>query len=217
MIIHIQGIKMATETKNKLNIYQKIQKTRADLVKLNLKKTGKNDYSKYTYYELGDFLPALNGLMDEIGLMTRFVIWPAKNKQKERALLEVINTENPEEKVSFVSETAEVKIGQKKDGTGGAEPIQNLGGKITYMRRYMLMVAFEIIESDYVESQSGKTSKTKKITIDDASIKKIAGAKNLDELTLICKGIKEKKGSKYTKSLLEHYTKKKSELENENT
>ncbi len=84
------------------------------------------------------------------------------------------------------------------------------------MRRYMLMVAFEIVESDYIESRGGKTSNSKKNSLDDASIKKIANAKNLNELGLICKNIKDKKGPKYTKSLLKHYTKRKNELENEN-
>ncbi len=209
---------MATEkSKTPSNVYQKIQKTRASLVKLNLKKTGKNDYSKYTYYELGDFLPALNTLMDEIGLMTRFVIWPAKGKQKERALLELINTDKPEEKVSFISETAEVNIGRKKDGSGGADPIQNLGGKITYMRRYMLMVAFEIVESDYVEDSKSKAPKSSDLELDNVSIKKVAGAKTLDELAQVCKDIKQKKGTKYQKSLVWHYTKRKGELENENS
>ena len=208
---------MATKTQTKiLNVYQKIQKTRAALVRLNLKKTGKNDYSKYTYYELGDFLPALNTLMDDIGLMTRFVIWPAKDKQEERALLELINTDTPEEKVSFISATAEVNIGQKKDGTGGTDPIQNLGGKITYMRRYMLMVAFEIVESDYVESNKNKDPEASNLKLDNTNIKKIANTKNLDELAQVCKDIKEKKGPKYQKLLMGYYTKRKGEIENEN-
>src|SRR3972149_9623008 len=127
-----------TNEKNKeivvKNVYQKIQKVRRQLVELNLKKSGKNEYSRFTYYELGDFLPSLNKLMDENGLTTRFII-----PHKDKAILEVINSDKPEEKIVFMSPTAEVEIGKKKDGTGGADPIQNLGGKITYMRRYLLM------------------------------------------------------------------------------
>lgn len=202
---------MATEQKAK-NIYQKIQHVRAELVKLNLKKTGRNTYSNFTYYELGDFLPTLNRLMDENGLMTRFVIQPKNNNTPEKAVLEIFNTDNPEERVTFYSETAEVEIGKKKDGTGGADAIQNLGGKITYMRRYLLMSAFEIVESDRVDQKPPSKGED----LDDESVKKISDAKTLDELAQVCRAIKEKKGPKYQKALMEVYTKRKGEIENEN-
>ena len=50
---------------NKLNIYQKIQKARVELQNSKLKKSGKNDFSKYEYFELGDFLPNINKICDE--------------------------------------------------------------------------------------------------------------------------------------------------------
>lgn len=194
------------------NVYQKIQKVRAELVKLNLKMTGLNKYSNFKYYELGDFLPQLNKLMDENGLMTRFVIHPPKKDQEEKALLQVFNSSDPKEVVNFFSETAEVKIGAKADGSGGAEPIQNLGGKITYMRRYMLIVAFEIVESDYVDQ--GKKAKVNKnnLELNQVCINKINKCKNLDELAKVCKDIKKLKGPKYQVSLVNYYTKKKGEL-----
>lgn len=206
-----------SETKQKLNVYQKIQRVRAELVKMNLRKTGKNTYSNFTYYELGDFLPPLNKLMDEYGLMTRFTIDSKKGEQPEKAILQVFNSENPEEVVVFRSETAEVEIGKKKDGSGGADPIQNLGGKITYMRRYMMMVAFEIVESDYVDRRDqATTKKSSDLELDEESIKKISDSKDLDELAQVCKDIKAKKGAKYEKALVRHYTKKKGEIENAN-
>lgn len=202
---------MAEETKKQTNVYQKIQKVRADLVKLNLKKTGKNTYSNFTYYELGDFLPTLNKLMDETGLMTRFVIQPKSGNNPEKAILEVFNSEKPEEKVVFYSETAEVEIGKKKDGTGGADRIQNLGGKITYMRRYLLMNAFEIVESDMVDSKN--QTKTEELELSEPEIKSIREAKDLEALANVCRDIKAKRGPKYQKSLMAHYTARKGELE----
>lgn len=208
---------MTSTTKN---VYQKIQTVRAELVKLNLKKTGKNDYSRFTYYELGDFLPSLNKLMDQHGLMTRFVIYPPKKDQMiERALLQVFNSENPKEVVDFVSQTAVVAIGVKKgDPTTGASAIQNLGGKITYMRRYMMMVAFEIVESDYVDQGTPETKVDKNsLKLDVVYLNKIKAAKDLDELAQVCNDIKKLKGPKYHKLLMEYYTKKKGELQNENS
>ena len=203
-----------SKVKKEANIYQKIQSVRTELVNLNLKKTGKNTYSNFTYYELGDFLPSLNRLMDKYEIMTRFVIQSKGNNSPEKAVLEVFNSSKPEERVVFYSGTAEVFIGQKKDGSGGAEPIQNLGGKITYMRRYLLMIAFEIVESDWVDDKSRKESSEK--ALDEVSVKKVNEAKNIDELAKVCREIKTKKGSKYQKALMNLYTVRKGELENEN-
>lgn len=202
---------MASEIKLvKPNVYQKLQKVRAQLVALDLKQTGKNTYSNYTYFELGDFLPALNKLMDEAGLMTRFVIQGWSTNHPEKAVLEIFNTESPEDKVTFYSETANVEIGTKKDGSGGATAIQNLGGKITYMRRYLLMVAFEIIESDAVNRE--KTEEKQK-QIDSIEIDRINDAETYEELVKICAAIKKEVGQGYHKSIVVEYTRRKKELE----
>ena len=194
---------------NAKNVYSKIQLVRAELVKIGLKKSGKNTYSNFTYYELGDFLPSLNKLMNEHGLMTRFVI---VSGTPEKAVLEIINTDKPEEKVTFYSETANVNIGARSNGTGGAEPIQNLGGKITYMRRYLLMMAFEIADSDVVDNKRNIAPPTE-VEIDEESIKKIEAVKTLEELKNVCTKIKNEKGFRYQKSIMAYYTSKKEELE----
>jgi len=199
-------------TPNTKNVYQKIQSVRTKLVDLKLKKTGRNTYSNFTYYELGDFLPSLNRLMNDEGLTTRFVIQSKRHNSPEKAVLEVINSTNPEDRIVFYTETAEVEIGNKKDGTGGAEPIQNLGGKITYLRRYLLMIAFEIVESDQVDAKK----QTNEAVLDDESIDRISKTKTLDELAAVCKEIRAKKGPKYQKSLIRLYTFRKEEIENEN-
>jgi hypothetical protein len=125
------------------NIYQKIQKTRNQLQQLDLKKSGKNTYANYSYFELSDFLPWLNKLMDENGIMTKFDL------TEGLAFLEVVNTEKPEEVVKFTCPVASAE-------TKGAIAIQQLGSQITYLRRYLLLIAFEISESDTVDNQEPK-------------------------------------------------------------
>ena len=195
-----------TNTTATKNIFQKIQTVRAELVKLNLKKSGKNTYSNFMYFELGDFLPALNKLNDEHGITTQF------NIEKDKATLKVFNSEKPEEFLTYYSPTAEVEIGKKANGTGGAEPIQNLGGKITYMRRYLMMMAFEIAESDYIDQKD--QSKNQPPQLPEEHVKRIEAATDLDNLADICKDIKEKTQGKFEKSLITYYTKKKAELSN---
>ena len=144
-----------TETKEnkKRSIYQKLSEARVELQDRNIKKSGENKYSHFTYYELSDLLPAINEICALHGMLTTFNISSPKNEMGiEEALLTVHDTESADQ-ITFVSPTAEAYIGKKSDGSGGADPIQNLGGKITYMRRYMLMTAFEIVESDVVDSK----------------------------------------------------------------
>lgn len=190
-----------------MNIYQKLTEARVELQDLKLKKSGTNKYSNYNYYELGDFLPAINALCKKHKLFTKFNI--VDDHGKEKAILTVLNSENPDERVDFVSPTAEVEIGKKKDGSGGAEPIQNLGGKTTYMRRYMLFTAFEMVESDMVDS----INKDLTSELPDEEAEKIMKAKDFKELTDVCSTLKSKYKVELIKPL---YDKRKEELD-ENT
>lgn len=144
-----------------MNIYQKIQTIRVQLAKDDIKKTGKNTYSNFTYYELSDFLPKINEYLNKSGLFAAFSILTKRVDKDEMAVLKITNSEKPEETVTFEVPTAEAQVGVRKDGTGGADPIQNQGAKITYMRRYLLMIAFEIVEQDAVDSQPQKNGKAK--------------------------------------------------------
>ena len=47
----------------KMNLFQKLQEARVRLQDLNVKKSGQNSFAKYSYYELGDILPAINNII----------------------------------------------------------------------------------------------------------------------------------------------------------
>ena len=176
-----------------MNIFKKLSKARVELQNMELKMSGENKYSNYKYYELRDILPAINALGEKHGFITQFYI--SKNEGVEEATLRVIDSESETiEGLNFTCPTAEVEIGKKRDGTGGAEPIQNLGGKITYMRRYMLMTAFEIIESDEVE----KINIDLKDSVEEKDEAKIRDCKNQKELSSVCNVLMKK----YKKSLI---------------
>ncbi len=188
-----------------MNIYQKLTEARVELQNMKLKKSGRNDYSKYDYYELGDLLPAVNKLCQKYEMTTRLNII---KDSEEKAIFTIYNATEPNEKIEFIAPTAEARIGLKKDGTGGADPIQNLGGKITYMRRYMIVTAFEIVESDLVDSINRDLTDE----VSDEDLKIISEAKSLDDL----KKIYTKLEKTYTsKVLLPHFSKKKEELADE--
>jgi len=189
--------------KTEKNIYQKIQIVRSELLKSGIKKSGKNDAVGFNYYELSDFLPRLNELMTKYKIMTHFTM------SKEAATLEVINTEKPEEKIEFSLPVADVNM---RTESTEAEPIQKLGGQVTYMRRYLLQVAFEISEKDIVDPRDQAIPTRPEDDLIQAQVDQIRGAKDLEELSTVAQGIKNSKGFNKEKALLKHYTIKKEEL-----
>lgn len=132
-----RGGVMAEE--KKLNIFQKIQKARVELQKKDLKKTGYNKYSNYKYFELGDFLPQINEICNNLGLYTE-----VQYKEKE-ATLTVFDCDNLE---SFREWTTPVEVASLK----GCSTIQNIGGTQSFARRYLYIMAFEVAETDVIDS-----------------------------------------------------------------
>lgn len=137
-----------------MNLYQKLMKVRVDVLNANLKKTGYNKFSKFAYYELKDFLSFATEAFQEVNLYSRFSIITATPNITETATFTIINSEKPDEIEVYTIPTAECFIGRKADGTGGADPIQNLGGKITYLRRYMYFMALDLIEDDSADPKA---------------------------------------------------------------
>ncbi len=130
----------------KLNVYEKLQGVRLALSKAKLKKTGRNDFAKYDYFELADFLPTITDLMTHARLCSTISFG------LKRAVLCVINSEDPKEKIVFTSPMATAII-------KGCNEAQNLGGAQTYIRRYLYTTAFEITENDMSDATTTETGK----------------------------------------------------------
>ena len=179
------------------NILEKLQQARIDLQSMKLKKSGKNQ--SISYYELGDFLPAINSLCSKHGLFTCFSI--VVDNEQEKAVLSIYDTRETTEKIDFVSPTAQVDLPR-------GQAIQGLGAKLTYMRRYMLMTAFEMVESDIVDAVNRELTDE----IDESDLKKISNCKSTDELTPVYKELE----IKYKKDLLvPHFAEAKTKLQQE--
>ena len=132
------------------NVHKKLQKAKLELTKRDIKKSGKNTYTGFTYFELSDFLPHIVEILESLGLCS--VI----NIGEKMAELAIINNDNPEDKtsVSIPVATASVK---------GANDMQNLGATQTYLRRYLYMLAFDIVENDISDSLINKDLHQKKV------------------------------------------------------
>lgn len=164
----------------KVSLKSKINVIRLELSK-EMTKSGTNDYSHYDYFQLKDFMPQAIELMNKNGVYSEFnmyrkrfdlgkkkttnyvsdengvqiassVVEEENFEYREVAVLDVYNLDNEEDTIHLEKETADVKL-------QAAQPIQNLGGKNTYMKRYMYMDLFEINENDKVEEETGKPEK----------------------------------------------------------
>jgi len=131
-------------------VYEKLQKARIKLQHTELKKSGHNKFAGYKYFELGDFLPAIQSIFFELKLC------PVVSFGTELATLRVIDTENGG-CVTFTSPMAEAQL-------KGCHPIQNLGAVETYSRRYLYVTALEIVEHDAIDSSEPVSAKP--ITVD---------------------------------------------------
>ena len=124
-----------------MSVYKKLQQARMLLQGTKLTKSGKNKFAGYEYFELSDFLPAIQKICYEIGLCGV---------------------------VSFNHEMAYLQINDVGDGTSimftspmssaalkGCHDVQNLGAVQSYLRRYLWVNAFEIVEHDALDATTG--------------------------------------------------------------
>lgn len=133
-------VKTENKDYSKMNVYQKLAIARAELGNRPLKKSGVNKYAGYSYFELNDFIGEINKIFKELNLISVFNI-KVNELGVETAFLDIVNADNPTEIITFEAGTAEA-------GMKGATPIQMLGAKHTYMRRYLWLEAMEIAEND---------------------------------------------------------------------
>lgn len=128
-----------------MSVHKKLIEARVKLLNTPLKKSGLNKFAGFQYFELGDFLPAITTIFNEIGLCGI---------------------------VSFSADHAELTITDVEDGTHviitspsvevqmkGCLPIQGLGAAQTYLRRYLWVTAMEIVENDALDATVGKDEK----------------------------------------------------------
>ena len=105
----------------------------------------------FKYFELEDIVPTAIRIFNEVGLIS------VVNFTPDVATMEIINTENPDESVSFVAPFNQIQpIISNNTGGKATNEMQALGSSITYMRRYLYMIALDICESDSIDANLGK-------------------------------------------------------------
>lgn len=155
--------KMATTTKKTTttkpgNVYQKLIQARLTFMEGGVEKTGKNMFMSFMYFELEDIVPRATKIFNDIGLL------PVVKFEDGQAKMDVINTDNPDEVVTFTAPFDKIEpIISNNKGTKATNSMQALGASITYMRRYLYMIALDICEADEIDGNLGKESAPKTV------------------------------------------------------
>ena len=121
-----------------MSVHKKLMQARVKLQGTEMKKSGMNKFAGYSYFELGDFIPHIQTIFDDIGLCG------VVSFDTTQATLCITDTEDGSQ-IVVTSPMAEANL-------KGAHPIQNLGAVLSYQRRYLWMAALEIVEHDIIDS-----------------------------------------------------------------
>lgn len=131
-------------------VLRKIQDSRVHIKGMNLKKQGRNEYSKYDYYTPEQVNLLVNDAAQKYKLFNKFDL-----KRTELGLmaeLEITDLESGKSVVfTIATEIPEIKA---------TNVAQQLGGAVTYSNRYLLMIAYDIVENalDFDDKDHTKSS-----------------------------------------------------------
>ena len=112
---------------------------RLKLQTADLKKSGHNKFAGYKYFELGDFLPTIQEICNEVGICGTVTFYT------DIAILTITDMDDATQFIEF-------KCPMSSAALKGCHDVQNLGAVQTYLRRYLWTNAFEIVEHDAIDS-----------------------------------------------------------------
>jgi hypothetical protein len=132
-----------------MSVYRKLQAARAEFLLAPIKKSGKNKFAGFEYFELSDFIPAVSKIFDMAGLcgVVRFT--------DTEASLTVYDADSD----GSIVFTSPLVMAENAKG----QAIQSLGSTHTYFRRYLWLLAMDIVEVDLVDA-AAPAEPAKKVT-----------------------------------------------------
>lgn len=142
--------KTTKEISKETNVYQRLLAARVKFLEADVQKTGKNMHLSFKYFELNDIVPPATRIFTEVGLVGLV------NFTADTATMTIINTDNPEETIIFTAPFNQIAPIVSNTGKQATNEMQALGSSITYMRRYLYMMALDICENDSIDANIGK-------------------------------------------------------------
>lgn len=131
--------------KNK-NVLERLLDARVMFMAKHLKKSGKNMQQEYTYFELEDIVPLATKIFQQMRIVG------VVNTSDTTASMTIYNIDNTEDVITFTLPMAiNDPIISSRTGNAVTTKMQSIGASITYIRRYLYMVALDIVEHDAIE------------------------------------------------------------------
>ena len=168
--------------KKETTLNEAIIKIKVELQEKKLKQSGKNTFAGFTYFELSDFLPTLNKLMQENGVNDQIII----NREYAEMTLHK-GSESQAYTIPFVL----FDTPKSKNGADSMQHIQYLGALNTYYKRYLYLNAFGITDGEVIDAMNISELQQKPL-VKNYSIQEVtqlAGVKNIP-IEKICDGYK---------------------------
>ena len=120
-----------------MSVHKKLMQARVDLLSVDLKKSGRNTFQNYSYFELGDFIPHIQTIFNKVGLCG---VVTFNNEYAQLCITDV----DDGTVIVITSPMAEANL-------KGSQPIQLIGSIQTFQRRYLWMAALELTEHDTID------------------------------------------------------------------
>lgn len=172
------------------SLNESIINIRVELQNIDLKKSGKNKFAGFDYFELSDFLPTLNKLMLEEGVNDNFQI------DNDIAKLVLIKGEEKQEyTIPFVLFATPLN----KQGQPSMQDIQYLGALNTYYKRYLYLNAFGITDGDVIDALDNSNMTKQELLITKEQIERIKELVEPDNREAMLNYYKVKKIEEMTK------------------
>lgn len=155
-----------------MNIYEKLTSIQFDLLDTEIKKSGKNNFGGFTYYELEDLLPPIIRLCKKYGCTLYFNFPTEMNGSCNRGQLHLVNWEDNNDRIIVEVPFAQLEKLPKMNFA------QSSGTYQTYMKRYLILHTFDIVESETIDAINTETPRnTGKKTTPKKAVKKTAPKK----------------------------------------
>ena len=130
---------------SRMSIYQKLTYIQNELLEVPIPKNGKNPFGGFSYYELEDLLPPILKLCKKYGC-TLYFNFPSIEGNCYKGVLNLINWDDSSDIIKIEVPFPQLEKLPKMNYA------QVSGTYQTYMKRYLILHTFGIVEKEVIDS-----------------------------------------------------------------
>lgn len=162
---------------------KKINDGRSYFQQQDIKKSGKNKYQHFNYFELQDIIPVKNEICTKFKIADYFIF----DIEKQNARLEIYDLEQDDQQDPV---TFQILIPEPQE-MNSTKRMQEIGALQTYSHRYLLLQFLDVTECDRIDATN--TSKITNKKIQKSKTKKVnKTTSSSDEQNQSLKGLDKK-------------------------